>query len=672
MGDFAGGLLLARELIPPGSTVLCAVSGGADSVCLLHQLYRLRREVPFTLAAAHYNHQLRGEEADRDAAFVRQFITLCCGRDRLLQPDGTWRDLPPVELFIGGGDVSGEARRRRRGVEETARDMRYDFLRRTARTCGAQWIATAHNAGDNAETILLHLIRGTGLRGLGGISPRQGDVIRPLLSVSRDEIEAYLRFWGLPWREDATNRDDAYTRNRLRHRVLPELEAISPGLTVRLGEMSRLRADEAYLVEQAQASLAPLEEIPGGLSLPAESVAALPQPLAVRAARILLGRMEGGNENCSAAHLEGLIALCRSGDPSAELNLPGGVTAHRAPDLDTLRPSGGTGKSSPAAPAGHGGVGGLDGTQHPGALPGAAAGAPSVLAGPGRGPCSDPAGPSDRGPAEAAGPPHQDRQKMVRGSEDPRLAPPGASSAGLRRLSGRGGRPGTGRRSAPPARSARVAHPADPAPGISKLGRAGAIRPAIHSAAVIVRKGRSIMLEKDIQEILFSEEQLASRVNEIARQITQDYQGKEIVLISVLRGSFVFMADLCRRIDLPCTVDFMAVSSYGSGTSSTGQVQITKDLSSDIAGKHIIVVEDILDSGNTLSYLLKLLAQRKPASIRLCTLLDKPERRTKPVEVHYSGFTIPDAFVVGYGLDYAEHYRNLPYIGILKPEVYGG
>ena len=163
------------------------------------------------------------------------------------------------------------------------------------------------------------------------------------------------------------------------------------------------------------------------------------------------------------------------------------------------------------------------------------------------------------------------------------------------------------------------------------------------------------MLEKDIQEILFSEEQLASRVNEIARQITQDYQGKEIVLISVLRGSFVFMADLCRRIDLPCTVDFMAV-----------------DLSSDIAGKHIIVVEDILDSGNTLSYLLKLLAQRKPASIRLCTLLDKPERRTKPVEVHYSGFTIPDAFVVGYGLDYAEHYRNLPYIGILKPEVYGG
>lgn len=180
------------------------------------------------------------------------------------------------------------------------------------------------------------------------------------------------------------------------------------------------------------------------------------------------------------------------------------------------------------------------------------------------------------------------------------------------------------------------------------------------------------IFDNDIQEVLFSEEQLKNRVREIAQQITADYQGKEIMLISVLRGSFVFMADLCRAIDLPCTLDFMAVSSYGKGTKSSGQVQITKDLSEDISDRHIIVVEDILDSGNTLSYLLKILENRHPASIRLCTLLDKPDRRVKPVEVHYSGFTIPDAFVVGYGLDYAEKYRNLPYIGILKPRVYGG
>lgn len=180
------------------------------------------------------------------------------------------------------------------------------------------------------------------------------------------------------------------------------------------------------------------------------------------------------------------------------------------------------------------------------------------------------------------------------------------------------------------------------------------------------------MLEQDIERVLFSEEQLLQRVKELAGQIDQDYAGKAPLLVSVLRGSFVFMADLVRHITLPCTVDFMAVSSYGSGTTSSGQVKIIKDLSEHIEGKDVIVVEDILDSGNTLSYLLKLLEARHPASIRLCTLLDKPERRTKPVAVQYAGFSIPDAFVVGYGLDYNEKYRNLPYIGILKPQVYGG
>ena len=180
------------------------------------------------------------------------------------------------------------------------------------------------------------------------------------------------------------------------------------------------------------------------------------------------------------------------------------------------------------------------------------------------------------------------------------------------------------------------------------------------------------ILDKDVERVLFSEEELKNRVAEIAAQIDRDYAGKEPLLVSVLRGSFVFMADLVRQIHVPCTVDFMAVSSYGAGTTSSGQVKIIKDLSEQIEGKDLIVVEDILDSGNTLSYLLKILEHRHPASIRLCTLLDKPERRTKPVELHYCGFTIPDAFVVGYGLDYAEKYRNLPYIGILKPQVYGG
>ena len=177
-------------------------------------------------------------------------------------------------------------------------------------------------------------------------------------------------------------------------------------------------------------------------------------------------------------------------------------------------------------------------------------------------------------------------------------------------------------------------------------------------------------MRDDIQRVLISEEELRQRVAQLGEQLSADYAGKTPTLVSVLRGSYIFMADLSRQLQCFCTVDFMAVSSYGSGTSSSGQVNIIKDLSEPIEGKDVIVVEDILDSGNTLSYLFKILQARHPASLKLVTLLDKPARRAKPITADYVGFTVPDNFVVGYGLDYDERYRNLPYIGILKPAVY--
>jgi len=178
-------------------------------------------------------------------------------------------------------------------------------------------------------------------------------------------------------------------------------------------------------------------------------------------------------------------------------------------------------------------------------------------------------------------------------------------------------------------------------------------------------------MHDDVQEILFTEEQLKNRVRALGAAISRDFAGKEpVLLVSVLRGSYIFMADLSRSIDIPVQIDFMSVSSYGAGTKTSGQVEIKKDLSDSIEGVHVIVVEDILDSGNTLSYLMNVLSARHPASISLCTLLDKPERREKPITADYVGFTVPNAFIVGYGLDYAERYRNLPYIGVLKPEVY--
>lgn len=177
-------------------------------------------------------------------------------------------------------------------------------------------------------------------------------------------------------------------------------------------------------------------------------------------------------------------------------------------------------------------------------------------------------------------------------------------------------------------------------------------------------------MHKDLAYVLLEEEAIQKRVEELGRQITRDYEGKELVLVGILKGAVVFFSDLIRHVELPMSMDFMAISSYGNATKSAGVVRILKDLDKDIVGKHIIIVEDIVDSGLTLSFLKDNLVFRGAASLRICALLDKPERRKVDIKADYQGFTIPDAFVVGYGLDYAERYRNLPYIGVLKPEIY--
>lgn len=179
------------------------------------------------------------------------------------------------------------------------------------------------------------------------------------------------------------------------------------------------------------------------------------------------------------------------------------------------------------------------------------------------------------------------------------------------------------------------------------------------------------MIEDDIKEVYFSKEQLAGIVNKLGEQISRDYEGKNLMLVSILKGSVIFMADLMRAITVPCEIDFMSVSSYGSGTRTKGTVKIIKDLDINLEGKDLLLVEDILDSGMTLSCVSKMLKTRNPASVRICTLLDKPDRReAKDIKADYSGALVPDEFVVGYGLDYDEKYRNLPYIGVLKPEIY--
>ena len=180
-------------------------------------------------------------------------------------------------------------------------------------------------------------------------------------------------------------------------------------------------------------------------------------------------------------------------------------------------------------------------------------------------------------------------------------------------------------------------------------------------------------MRDDIQTVLVSEEQLRAKVAELGAQISRDYAGKDLLLVSILKGAVVFMADLMRAVTIPCSIDFMVVSSYGgTNTESTGLVKIVKDLDADLSGREVLIVEDVLDTGVTLSNLVPMLRMRHPNSVKICAILDKPARRKTSITADYRGFEVPDAFVVGYGLDYDEKYRNLPFVGVLKPEVYGG
>lgn len=285
--------------------VLAAVSGGLDSMCLLHMLYH----GGFTVAAAHYNHGLRGREAERDQAFVRRY---CQGLG--------------IPFYTEAGDVAALARKAGAGIEETARRARYAFLYRTAAEIGASKIATAHTADDNVETVLMNLTRGAGTNGLAGIPPVRGIVIRPLLAVSRAELIAYAKAHGLSHVEDSTNQTDAYTRNRIRHRVIPELKEINPALCAAVANMTELlRADARYLDGLAADFL---KEWSGGevIRIPAAAMKALALPVK---SRVVYQMMEKMGLRPDKAVIGGVLDLLAGGRPSGRLSLGGGWTACR-------------------------------------------------------------------------------------------------------------------------------------------------------------------------------------------------------------------------------------------------------------------------------------------------------------------------------------------------------
>lgn len=285
------------DLIPAGSTVLCALSGGADSMYLLCRLL----EGGYTVHAAHYNHQLR-PTASRDEQFVRD-----------------WCADHKIPLTVGRGEVAAHAADTGMGIEEAARELRYQFLQQTAADTGCALIATGHHALDNAETVLMNLIRGCGLGGLSGIPERRGNLVRPMLSVTRPHIDHYLAVHGIPHVEDETNGDLHYTRNRVRHQLIPLLEELNPQAVPHItAAAQRIREDEAELRRQAELLLSQCVESEEGISFPVSALNGVPRPIALRALRELA-------PGAQSVHLEQVLALCQRPDPSAQLDIPGGT-----------------------------------------------------------------------------------------------------------------------------------------------------------------------------------------------------------------------------------------------------------------------------------------------------------------------------------------------------------
>jgi tRNA(Ile)-lysidine synthase len=704
-----------HQLLLAHGEVIVAVSGGADSLCLLHLLHQLcgagKRYPGVSLHAAHLNHKLRGEASAQDAATVASIVA-------------SW-GLP---LTPGEVDVPALAREERRSLEDAARSARYRFLREVAR---GQPIAMAHHADDQVETVLLHFLRGSGLTGMVGMLPRQQDIIRPLLEVRHAQTVAYCQEHGIKPLEDLSNTDPRFLRNRIRYELLPLLESLNPGIhSTLLRTASAIQVDVAWLEKQVDNCwpAVVVSEQDDVVKLSIQALLALPLSLQRHLLRRVTARLCEGQSPLEIRHYTLIEQLLTRHHDRQErtLHLPQGLRVIRNFNEVTFeRLTARRGRFiAPTADLSAKWTVGADLSRPPPIYRPAEA---ALLPVPG---CIEVPGTPWIAVAEPVSAELMEKVRQALRLENwPevwRLLPPArhavyidADVAGTL-LQVRTRRPGDRmqplgmqyekkvqdifvdkhiarreRESVPLFftashciwlagvcldERARLTSRTQQVVRLSIINKTNRI-PLTGSdengnvvAGLAPARENNISQEvdmhEDIQEILLTSEEIQAKIAELGEQITTDYQGKNLLLLGTLKGAVPFIADLARAIRLPLEIDYMAVSSYGNATESSGVVRILKDLEGPVQHKHVLIVEDIVDSGMTLHYLMDVLRQRKPLSLRVCALLDKQRERVKPVKMDYTGFQIPNQFVVGYGLDYAQRYRNLPYIGILKPTVY--
>jgi len=662
----------AARVLVDVSRLVVMTSGGRDSVCLL--------DVAVTLLGAEQVHALHVNYGLRAGADDDEHH--CAGLCAQLG----------VDLHVVRAERPGEGRG---NLQAWARDVRYGAATRRALELEAM-VASGHTASDQAETVLYRLAASPGRRALLGMSPRDGRLLRPLLAVSRRDTGAYCRARNLDWREDPDNDSDRWARGRVRHGLLPALRRVHPAAEANVLRTATLLRDEAAVLDEVVSTA-----LAGRDRIALERLAELPDALARLVVVRLAEHAAGEGLPAAGGRVRELLELAGRGG-STSLDLGGGVRA--VVEYGVLRMSGTGDEPEPEAVALA--VGGR-----------AQFGRWEV--------CCEVSGAGTREPACAV---LLDAEKVRGGLRvrawraGDRMAPPGVH--GTRTLADlftdrklaraqRHSHPvvevegaivwvpliAADRRflaavgTSDVLRLSALRHPTgDPdrvGAGPAGEGGEGALGTRLDCAPTTGRTGRSPPALPDraampepaisspgpcaaptadpaIGDILVGPEDLLARVRALAQEISRDYAGRPLLLVGVLKGAVFFLSDLMRFIDIPVEVDFMAVASYGSATDSSGVVRILKDLDVAIEGRDVLIVEDIVDSGLTLQYLLRNLGSRNPGSLEVCALLTKPERRKVALPTRYVGFEIPNRFVIGYGLDHGERYRNLPYVAALN------
>ncbi|WP_239256342.1 hypoxanthine phosphoribosyltransferase [Listeria ilorinensis] len=633
-----------NELIRSDDKLLIAVSGGADSLALLHFLVKNGFAEQDQAAVVHINHMLRAESQE-EAVHVAKMVAHYA--------------LPFIRADIPVGQLAAE---QKIGIEEAARQARYQQFKKVMQEQGYNKLVLAHHADDQIETILMRLVRGSSSTGWSGMAPYRsiasGQVVRPMLAETKANILAYCEKEQISYCADVSNQDLRFTRNRYRAEILPFLQKENPAVHEHFTRFSEeSRADFEFLEEMAKQLFEQFCSLGDEcVDVSVENLKNEGIPLQRRVIHLLLKYLYKDMPKEITSHQQyQILEIIHRNNPSAELHLSKGLIIRRsyeqlhcffekkAPvsnefyyqmvpgdrvrlfDESELRMKQ---KSSVVQTAG------LDGI----IVSAADIQLPLIIRS---------RMPGDRLKLKGTGGTKKLKDifidaKIPKYERDQLPVITDATGEILW------------------------------IPGVKKSNYDVAASRV--EKQYIIRYNRNLggnkSMHNDIQKVLISEEELQEKIRELGAELTNEYDGRNPLVIGVLKGATPFMTDLIKRVDTYLEMDFMDVSSYGNGMVSSGEVKIIKDLNTSVDGRDVLIVEDIIDSGRTLSYLVDLIKYRRAKSVKLVTLLDKPEGRNVDIEADYVGFIVPNEFVVGYGLDYAEKYRNLPYIGVLKPEVY--